>query len=569
MLQKGKNHATICGAATVRDRIRLMPLLRCVTWLPVVAVLMLAQQQPPASFRIKYVAEGVVYIDGGRAAGLAEAMRLSVRRQGAEDAVAELEVVSVAQASAVCEIKNATVPLQAGDVASLSAEDAQKSQILRSAGSGTHYAQTITFTEGDPLDEEIREYMPHPKLPEINRIRGRIGFEYTGIRDQSGSGANFSEFGVVLRADMTRIGGTYWNLSGYTRILSNSSTGPQQTTLNDLLNRTYHMALTYNNPRSSWTAGFGRLYLPWAASLSTIDGGYLARRVGKTATVGMFAGSTPDPTSWNYAPNREMAGTFVSFEGGSYDAFRYISTTGVAITRLSWRPEREFVFFENSLSFKRYFSLFHNFEIDRRHPTTQQPTATGSSVARSFVTLRFSPWRFVAFDLNHNYFRDYPTFDPRLVGTGLLDKLLFQGLSGGARLSLPYRASVYVDVGRSKGNSDPSPSWNYLYGLTFADVLHTGIRADAHYSRFNSSFGQGSYKSLGVSRQMTDTLRLEIQGGRQDFVSALTTQTRARFANANLDWTFSRRYFLGAGLTVYRGQSQNYNQTFFTLGYRF
>ena len=68
---------------------------------------------------------------------------------------------------------------------------------------------------------------------------------------------------------------------------------------------------------------------------------------------------------------------------------------------------------------------------------------------------------------------------------------------------------------------------------------------------------------------MTDTLRLEIQGGRHDFVSALTTQTRARFANANLDWTFSRRYFLGAGLTVYRGQSQNYNQTFFTLGYRF
>ena len=546
-----------------------MPLLRCVSWLLLLTALVAAQQPPQASFRIKYVAEGVVYIDGGRAAGLSEGMKLSVDRKGAEEAAAELDIVSVAQASAVCEIKTSTAPLKAGDVASLSAEDGQRSQILRSAGSGAHYAQTISFTEGDPLDEEVREYMPHPRLPEINRIRGRIGFEYTGITDQGGSGASSSEFGVVLRADMTRIGGTYWNLSGYTRFRANSTTAPQQATLNDLLNRTYHMALTYNSPRSNWMAGFGRLYLPWAASLSTIDGGYLARRVGKTVTTGMFAGSTPDPTSWNYAPNREMAGTFVSFEGGSYEAFRYISTAGVALTRLSWRPEREFLFFENSLSFKRYFSLFHNFEIDRRHPTTQQPTATGTSVARSFVTLRFEPWRFLVFDLNHNYFRDYPTFDPRLVGTGLLDKLLFQGLSGGARVSLPRHASVYFNVGRSKGNSDPNPSWNYLYGLTLADVMHTGIRTDVHYSRFNSSFGQGSYKSLGFSRQLTDTLRLELQGGQQNFVSAITTQTRARFANGNLDWSFAQHYFMGAGLTVYRGQTQNYNQTFFTMGYRF
>ena len=99
--------------------------------------------------------------------------------------------------------------------------------------------------------------------------------------------------------------------------------------------------------------------------------------------------------------------------------------------------------------------------------------------------------------------------------------------------------------------------------------MHTGIRVDLHDSRFNSSFAQGNYQSLSLSRQMSEYLRLEIQAGRQNFASTFTSQTRARFINASLDWTFARHYFLGGGLTVYRGQAQTYNQTFFTLGYRF
>ena len=126
-----------------------------------------------------------------------------------------------------------------------------------------------------------------------------------------------------------------------------------------------------------------------------------------------------------------------------------------------------------------------------------------------------------------------------------------------------------MNVGRSKGNSEPNPSWNYLYGLTLDDIAHMGIRADLHYSRFNSPFARGNYKSLAFSRQVTDALRLQLEGGQQNFGSAFTSQSRARFANANLDWAFVRHYFLGGGLTVYRGQAQSYNQIFFTLGYRF
>ena len=218
-------------------------------------------QEVKDTFRIKYVAEGAVYIEGGRAAGLAEKMRLTVSKVA--DVTIELEVVSVADSSAVCEIKSPGAPPKPGDYAKLSSEDAQKSQMLRQMGTGNHYAQTITFTDGDPVDEEAREYVPRPPLPEVNRFRGRIGFEYSGIIDQGGSGATSSQVGLVLRGDMTRIGGSYWNFNGYTRIqLSSASSGTSQTTLNDLLNRTYHAGLTYDNPQSNWILGFGRMYLP-------------------------------------------------------------------------------------------------------------------------------------------------------------------------------------------------------------------------------------------------------------------------------------------------------------------
>ena len=106
----------------------------------------------------------------------------------------------------------------------------------------------------------------------------------------------------MIRTDITRINGTYWNLNGFWRGRLNNQSHAGQETIQDLINRTYTIGLTYDNPNSKWVAGFGRLYLPWATSLDTIDGGYFGRRLTQGVTAGIFAGSSPDPTSWNYDP---------------------------------------------------------------------------------------------------------------------------------------------------------------------------------------------------------------------------------------------------------------------------
>jgi hypothetical protein len=541
------------------------------------------------AFRVKYVAQDAAYLDGGRAAGLAEGMKLVVRdlpnsgavaAEGSDSVaagdLAELEVLSVAETSSVTEIRTPKRPVKVGDLAYLSSAD-QQAMVEKNALSGTRkYPAVVSFTENDTLDDEARAEVPKPPLPSVNRARGRMGFDYIGVINHDGSGMQSSNLGMVMRADITRINGTYWNVSGYWRGRFNStSAGPQ--TLQDLINRTYHLYTTYDNPSSSWVAGFGRMYLPWAPSLDTIDGGYLGRKLSRGVTAGLFMGSTPDPTSYSYAPHREIGGAFVNFEGGSYDNLRYTSTSGGGLKMLKWSPNRPFLFFENGIFYKRFFSIYQSAQVDSQpgydyqNPdgTTAHQAGTGFGVGRSFTTIRIQPHPRVEFSFNHTYFRDLPTFDPSLIQTGLLDKYLMQGFSAGTRVEVYKQIWLSADLGLSNRTGDKDNSLNQMFGITFVRLPWINMHADARYSRFHSSFGSGSYEALSVSKNLGEALQLQILAGQQNFASILTTANISRFVNGTIETALGEHYFMQAGGTINRGNQMNYDQWLFTFGYRF
>lgn len=534
------------------------------------------------NFRVKYVAAGVIYLDGGRAAGLATGMELTVkRRETVTDpktkkqvvqwkVVAKAKVESVADVSAVCALQPGGQTVQVGDTAVLSVADAQKELEHRELSSTRRYPQIITFTEGNPLEDEVRAAVPRPPLPEINRTRGRIAFEYGGLRSAGPFVSDTSQLGLVMRIDTTRIGGTYWNLSGYWRgRLNTQSSAATPQTVNDLINRTYHLGFTYANPNSHWVAGLGRLYLPWASSLDTLDGGYFGRRFGKIVTAGIFAGSTPDPTSWNYNPDRRIAGSFINFEGGGFDAWRYTSTFGVGLSTLGWTADRQFLFTENGVFYKQFFSIYESMQADRPHVPNQAAGTNYTGISRSFVTIRVSPIKRVTIDLNHNYFREVPTFDLALISTGLVDKLLFQGFSGGLRVKLPYRLTVYNSLGRSSKTGDAKSSWNQMYGVTVGSIWRTGIRGDVEYSKFDSSFGSGNYYTVSLSREFKDVFRCEVTAGRQNLVSIFTNDSSYRTLGTQFDWYPKGSFYLNGGITQQQGTTQHYSQWYFGVGYRF
>ena len=539
-----------------------------------------------AVFRIKYVTADSVYLAAGRNAGIEEGMKLSVVKPPPDGAVdnglrfrgqehvAELQVISVADSSSVCEILSTAGDLRIGQFAFLTIDSVQARRSTETLQEADQYPITVGFTYGDPLDDEVREAQEKKVLQEspVGRVRGRLGFDYGGTQDSGGFRSH--QLGMVINADMTFIGGTYWNFTGYWRgnLNSNSSgsTGTRPTTLTDLINRTYHLSFTYDNPYSPARIGFGRLFLPWAPSLSTIDGGYLARKVSRTTTVGAFAGSTPDPTSWSYNPDQHIAGAFVNYERGDFNHTRFFSTAGLAVTSIQWRVARQFAFFENTFSCRRHITFYNSLQADEARTS---PLANGGSnptgVTQSYSSLHFQPVSRITFGINHNYFRNLPTFDPRLVSTGLLDQYLFKGFSGDVRLEIPRHITLYTSLGRSKATADQKASLNQGYGISFANFWRTGLNANMHYSKFNSSFGSGQYEAISISKNLRESLRIDVLAGRQNFNSSLSSNNNSRFVNATADWNIGPRYFMEANLGWYNGTALNYRQWSTVFGYRF
>jgi hypothetical protein len=543
---------------------------------------MIARSDDPSLrtvFKVKYVAEGVAYLEGGRAQGLADGMKLLIEdtnlpaKQGdsanAADprVIAELEVTAVAETSSVTDIHTPKRVVKVGDLAYLSSTDAEALVQQRALSATRQYPAVISFTEGDTLDEEARQEVPRPPLPSVNRARGRIGFDTIETISHGTSSVTSYDVGMVFRGDITRIGGTFWNLSGYWRGELTKSSAASQQTLQNLINRTYHLNMTYDNPNSTLVAGFGRLYLPWAPSLDTIDGGYFGKRLGHGATLGVFGGSTPDPSSWDYSPNRVIGGSFINFEGGEFNGFHYSATSGAGVSLVSWQVDRPFVFVEDSISYKRIFGLYESAQLDDPRGNSVTPSP-GPGLGRNFTTFRVNPHHRVELDLNYNYFRDIPTFDATLVGTGLLDKYLFQGVSAGGRFEILKQVWLSTNIGRSSGTGDAKSSLNEMYGITFNRLPWVKLRADAHYAKFNSSFGTGSYESFSLSRQMSDRLRLEVLFGQQNFASALTTNNRGRFVTGTVETTLGPHYYLQTNFTTNRGD-MSYDQVMFSIGYRF
>ncbi len=530
-------------------------------------------------FRVKYVAEGVAYLEGGRAQGLKEGMKLEVidknvpATQGdsanAADprVVAELDVSAVADTSSVTDIHTPKRPVKVGDLAYLSTGDTEAMVQQRALSPTRQYPAVISFTEGDTLDEEAREEIPRPPLPSVNRARGRIGFDSIETISHGANNITSNDVGVVFRGDITRIGGTYWNLSGYWRGRITKESVASQQTLQDLVNRTYHLNMTYDNPNSTIVAGVGRLYLPYAPSLDTIDGGYFGKRISKGTTLGVFGGSTPDPSSWDYSPNRVISGAFVNFDGGDFNGVHYSTTAGGGVSMISWNVDRPFVFIEDSLSYKRTFALYESAQIDNPVGNAVTPSP-GWGLGRNFSTFRVNPLSRVELDFNYNYFRQIPTFDPSLAALGLLDKYLFQGFSAGGRVEVWNQIWLSTNLGRSSGTGDAKSSLNQMYGITFNRVPLIRLRADVHYAKFDSSFGSGNYKSFSLSRQMSDRLRLEVLLGQQTFASALTNNNHSKFVTGTVETTLGPHYYLQGNFTTNRGD-MSYDQMMFSIGYRF
>ena len=139
-------------------------------------------------------------------------------------------MTAVAETSAVTDIHAPKRPVKVGDLAYLSTGDAEALVQQRTLSATRQYPAVVSFTEGDTLDEEAAPGNSPPaaafREPRARPHRLRLHRDVQSRHQH----VNSSDLGMVFRGDITRIGGTYWNLSGYWRgRLTKESAASQQT----------------------------------------------------------------------------------------------------------------------------------------------------------------------------------------------------------------------------------------------------------------------------------------------------------------------------------------------------
>ena len=532
-------------------------------------------------FQIKFVSGNTVYIDGGSNSGLRAGMNLDIFSESAnpetntssETPVGAARIVGIATTSAILEVGRSIGDLHVGDSAELLPKDADaaRKNVLTAPENTLHAG-------GKPVHDDLDSStgpagMGFRKAPPANeeamtRTVGRIGFDYSGISSSGSTPGTSLELGMSVQSNIQHIMGSHWNLEGYWRGRTTRHSQFQEDTIDDTLNKTYTMQLYYDNPNAKWVAGVGRLYLPWAVSLDTVDGGYFGRKLRPGNTTGFFAGSTPDLTSWHYRPNQRIAGVFTNFEGGDYEGIHYSSTTGVGVTSIKWKLDRPFAFFENEFSYKGKLSAFHSLIADSPLGPSTNGIRPGAGISHSYFTLHYQPDSVVSFDLYHNFFRDVPTVATSVIGTGVEDKLLFQGISGGTHVRPVRYLTLYTTLGTSDKTGDAHRSLNEMFGATWSEIARTGLRADYHYSKFDSNFGSGNYQVFTLSRQVTNRMFGNLQLGKQDIVSSHTLDSFSNFVDDSIDINIGRHSYLQSGYTYVKGDKMNYRQWYMSWGYR-
>jgi hypothetical protein len=526
-------------------------------------------------FRIKFVSDKTVYINGGGNSGLRVGMNLDIwsakSRSNRQTPIGSARVVGIATASAILEVTASSAESQVGDWAELLPADADTARkIVLAANTTFHLASRPMIDSSNTLSPRAgRGFLSAADDQSEPRTAGRIGFDSTAISSSGSTPGASRELGLSFQSDIRHILGTHWNLEGYWRGFINHHSQFFEGTISESLNKTYTMQLYYDNPNARWVAGVGRLYLPWAVSLDTVDGGYFGLKLHSGNTTGVFAGSTPDPSSWHYRPDQRIAGVFTNFEGGSYDRLHYSSTAGAGLTSIKWKLDRPFVFFENELYYKNKISAFHSMTIDSPQGPSTGGIRPGAGVSHSYFTLHYQPLSVVSFDLYHNFFRDVPTALTTIVGTGLVDKLLFQGISTGTHIMPNRYFTLYTTLGVSDKTGDAHHSLNQTFGATWNEIARTGLRADFHHSKFDSNFGSGDYDVLSLSRQLTNRMFWNVQLGRQDLLSQFTTNYNSKFVDDSLDINLGRHSYLQSGYTYVDGATLNYRELYLSWGYRF
>jgi len=228
-------------------------------------------------FQVKYISAQSIYLDGGKAAGLAVGDTLVVMRNS--QPIATVKVVYAAENSASCQIIKSKVPVQQDDVAKLFKKLKKQQKKARRIRKRTLPRRVSRKQRKTGVD-----------------LSGSVSVQWYHIEDLSPSRYHFDQPGVRLNLKIRNLFNGHYRFRIKTRTRYNKRVRQFSTIVpkSEWRNRIYEFSFTFDDENAAFNYRFGRIISNSFIGIGYIDGFLLQHNYTPQFRMGVFAGTQPE-----------------------------------------------------------------------------------------------------------------------------------------------------------------------------------------------------------------------------------------------------------------------------------
>jgi hypothetical protein len=440
------------------------------------------------SYRVKYRSATTVYLEAGRAEGLAVGDRLGV--MSGETAVAELEIVYAAEHSASCRVLSETRAVRAGDLAVVTRRGPREE-----APAPAESPTTPKLAAPTPAPKPA----PEAPKPPWARVRGGVSLGYYQAWDNSVSDLGFRQ--TTGRADLTlsEIGGQplTFNLRLRGRRDVRARTVSFRTPQTEGADRLYELSLRYEPRSDRYSFEAGRVGVSSFVGIGYLDGFIGRLRVAPSLVVGGFAGKRAEPEGFGFEGSGSKYGALVQIAPAQRWAASYDVLLAAVRELEGNETSREYVSLEVRLRSRRAW-LSQHAELDLYRGWRKELTGKSSQLSNVTLSgnLRVSPSSTLF--LSYDGLRNYRSYWNKDVPEAIFDDLLRQGLRAGLNVSGRSGLALSANVGMRLREQDPlrpeiamANAYSVGLGMGHSRLLGGGLSLAADAAGFRNEYTEG------------------------------------------------------------------------------
>jgi len=528
---------------------------------------------------VSYVSATAVYLDAGRAEGVALGNRYRLTRSG--DKLGEVEVAFLAEHSASCRILSQTGTARPGDVAEL----AQAAPA--SAASAPAPAPQVA-PPPPPAAPQVTVQTPYSPSwtrpnPSWGRVYGSLSFNTQRFSASDSSAPGYDQSAARLSLHARDIDGLPLDLHIRLRAQQNSPTGPFSSSLGSLTTeRLYEVSLTYDPPEDGGRFAFqlGRIAASPFVGLPYLDGLIGQVRMVRHWYSGLFYGKRPEIENLDLKTSGQRYGLFLRFDDEPRGEPRYSEATLALVGDYlnGHQLDREYVSLEGRFGNGSRWSFYERAEVDLNRDYRLQMTGRKIELSNVVVASAWTLTEAARLSVSYDRRRNVPTAEDVRNPEDVFIDLLNDGLSGTLFLGRPIGLNLTLSAGLRResasqlpvGVSLPPSTRSYGASLYDNNVGGLGLALGLDAQLYQGGFAQGNLAMFRIRKYFTggDDIGLLVGqsvveivgiGGRQ------TTHWARLSGTIELPW----RLYLLSELEYARGGSLAGRRWLLELGYRF